>query len=253
MAAAQKDDGLTSKRTSSMGIEYSQLILPSPRLAVPSPAQLAQFSSSLRREGWLNSGSDPGGKQDPPSLRATNVSGSVPEFLSSDWFSDLVKGEFCVLWPVWNPAEAGGKDVFQGFSRRTRSFGYNIELHFSDRFLYPRLACVEDLKHIDCPCGVAMVSEAEPFEPLAETRRIALQCRSCGRPFDPDQEVVHHENPWTGQRTLLRGGGCYRFCVEIACGPFHPKSGFAGRVAPDFLKLCESGLGCQMIEVSDAS
>lgn len=236
-----------------MGVEFSLFLLPTPRDVVPSAAQVAEFGNELRRGRWLESTDDPTGKRDRAIARGARMSGYVPETLTTGWVESYLGGDFFITWPVWEPVRAGGRDVLGGSPRRSGLVGYNIEFLSSDRYIYPQLACVEDLPILRCPCGEDLLLFIEDDETLPGARRVALACDACGAPFNPGHQQARYEDPWTGGTSLLTGGCCFRFAIEVACGPFHPTSGFKGHADPEFIQACERIFRCPCIEVSDAA
>ncbi|NUO47795.1 MAG: hypothetical protein HOV80_02945 [Polyangiaceae bacterium] len=202
-------------------------------------------------------------------LRIAGLS-RLPEPLTAAWLDANLDTR--LLWPVKPDGDADDSEVDETddtadllwmlhglrypLDRMDDEGGppyYDFSIHWAADYVVPVGGeTMQTGTETECPCGEELERTENDFRRKHRapfTTRIAADCPSCGRPFDPEQAITTLEDGWDKHVTKLRKGGVlHRFAIHVECGKCFPHSPPSPTFHPELKRLCEDILRCSMVE-----
>jgi hypothetical protein len=231
---------------------HEQWFIPRGSAFLPSGAGIAKLVEKLRKEKWLP---DPAPAAAFAARTVDNEVGDdarariaarrepMPATITAAWLDHPDREELRLVWP------ASGHDGSYPLTRKPEGgAAYALELHRASDYVYPVSRSLGGIP-TKCACGDDLAfgwDEDEVIPAFERSTGIFAECEACSRTFDPSKGVGILTDPYSQEKTEVRGGAAHRFALKIVCGAFAPGPRIA--FAPELAALVQDEFGREFFD-----
>lgn len=240
-----------------MGVELKIWVVPRSRVFRPEPVQVANLVNALREGQWVPEHDAPEQKSQIveilPGIEGSSNKKPIRSrpFDANPFTAASVEAtsenELMLEWSVNNQREAGVQYPFVFDPDRDSGSAYfDIRLMLGHDYFYETDECIVPFPDnaLRCKCGQKLAYRTGSARHL-DPQRISFRCPKCSTIFDPSSLEYEYQDGLTGNTSLLKGGGAFRFCLQVDCGKYWPHDEEATRgfnLRPDVLELWRTHL-----------